>query len=131
MGRVTAGSDSGYIYKLYGFDYIRELELLQEAGFHPLEVIQAATMNGALTLAEPKGKAPEFGMVRLRAYGSYTMRVADPAKFLVEIVGTDDMKYSISTISAKPGETITIRLRSKGTIPKVAMAHNVVVLKLF
>ena len=32
---------------------------------------------------------PEFGMVRLRAYGTYTMRVADPAKFLVEIVGTD------------------------------------------
>ncbi len=32
---------------------------------------------------------PEFGMVRLRAYGTYTMRVADPAKFLKEIVGTD------------------------------------------
>jgi membrane protease subunit (stomatin/prohibitin family) len=31
----------------------------------------------------------EFGMVRLRAFGSYTMRVTDPAKFLVEIVGTD------------------------------------------
>ena len=32
---------------------------------------------------------PEFGMVRLRAFGTYTMRVADPGKFLVEIVGTD------------------------------------------
>jgi membrane protease subunit (stomatin/prohibitin family) len=32
---------------------------------------------------------PEFGMVRLRAYGTYTMRVADPGKFLTEIVGTD------------------------------------------
>jgi len=31
----------------------------------------------------------EFGMVRLRAFGSYTMRVADPAKFMAEIVGTD------------------------------------------
>jgi membrane protease subunit (stomatin/prohibitin family) len=31
----------------------------------------------------------DFGMVRLRAFGTYTMRVADPAKFLVEIVGTD------------------------------------------
>ena len=31
----------------------------------------------------------DFGMVRLRAYGTYTMRVADPAKFLTEIVGTD------------------------------------------
>jgi membrane protease subunit (stomatin/prohibitin family) len=32
---------------------------------------------------------PEFGSVRLRAFGTYTMRVADPAKFLAEIVGTD------------------------------------------
>jgi membrane protease subunit (stomatin/prohibitin family) len=32
---------------------------------------------------------PEFGMVRLRAFGSYTMRVTDPARFLAEIVGTD------------------------------------------
>ncbi|TNE50955.1 MAG: amidohydrolase, partial [Bacteroidetes bacterium] len=49
-GRVTTGSDSGYIYQLYGFAYIRELELLREAGFHPLEVIKSATLNGAEAL---------------------------------------------------------------------------------
>ncbi len=49
-GRVAAGSDAGFIFKLFGFAYIRELELLQEAGFHPLEVIQAATLNGAQLL---------------------------------------------------------------------------------
>lgn len=32
---------------------------------------------------------PEFGVVRLRAYGTYTMRVTDQGKFLTEIVGTD------------------------------------------
>ncbi len=32
---------------------------------------------------------PEFGAVRLRAYGSYAMRVADAATFIREIVGTD------------------------------------------
>src|SRR5690606_26315723 len=42
-GRVTTGSDAGYIYSTYGFGYIHELELLQEAGFHPLEVIRSAT----------------------------------------------------------------------------------------
>jgi len=46
-GRVAAGSDAGFIFKLFGFAYIRELELLQEAGFHPLEVLQSATLNGA------------------------------------------------------------------------------------
>lgn len=32
---------------------------------------------------------PEFGMVRLRAFGTYSIRVTDPAKFIREIVGTD------------------------------------------
>jgi imidazolonepropionase-like amidohydrolase len=63
-GRVTTGSDSGFIYKLYGFDYIRELELLQEAGFHPLEVVRSATMYGAQLLHEPKDKPIEFGIIR-------------------------------------------------------------------
>lgn len=63
-GRVTCGSDSGFIYDTYGFGYIEELELLQEAGFHPLEVIQCATRNGALTLFEPKARPIEFGVIR-------------------------------------------------------------------
>jgi membrane protease subunit (stomatin/prohibitin family) len=32
---------------------------------------------------------PEFGPVRLRAFGTYVIRIADPAVFLREIVGTD------------------------------------------
>jgi hypothetical protein len=49
-GRVTLGSDAGYIWKLYGFAYIREMELLQEAGFHPLELLRSATIHGAQVL---------------------------------------------------------------------------------
>jgi azurin len=48
----------------------------------------------------------------------------------VEITGGDDMKYNVTTIAAKPGETLRVRLVSKGTLPKVAMAHNFVLLKL-
>ncbi len=59
-GRVTTGSDSGYIWKIYGFGYIRELELLQEAGFHPLEVIRAATIAGA----EALGMDDQIGSVQ-------------------------------------------------------------------
>jgi azurin len=54
---------------------------------------------------------------------------AAPAVRTVEITGGDDMKYSITSIPAKAGETLRIRLTSKGTLPKIAMAHNVVVLK--
>lgn len=49
-GRVTAGSDAGYVWCLYGFCYVRELELLQEAGFNALEVVGAATLHGAEAL---------------------------------------------------------------------------------
>ncbi|MGY6631012.1 MAG: amidohydrolase family protein [Wenzhouxiangella sp.] len=49
-GRVATGSDSGFIYKTYGFGFVSELELLQEAGFHPLEVIRSATLSGAEAL---------------------------------------------------------------------------------
>ncbi|MCB1641157.1 MAG: amidohydrolase family protein, partial [Xanthomonadales bacterium] len=34
----------------YGFGTIQELELLREAGFHPLEVLRSATLNGAQVL---------------------------------------------------------------------------------
>ena len=58
-GTVTTGEDAGYIYLLYGFGLVRELELHHEAGFHPLEVIRHATYNGAKVL----GKETEFGRV--------------------------------------------------------------------
>jgi hypothetical protein len=32
---------------------------------------------------------PEFGPTRVRAFGTYTIRVTDPARFMTEIVGTD------------------------------------------
>lgn len=32
---------------------------------------------------------PEFGPTRLRAFGTYTVKVTDPAQFLSEVVGTD------------------------------------------
>jgi azurin len=47
----------------------------------------------------------------------------------VEITGGDDMKYSVTKIEAKPGETIHVVLKNVGAVPKMAMAHNFVALK--
>lgn len=63
-GVVTVGSDPGYIYQSWGFPYIQELEMLQEAGFTPLETMVAATRNGAYEIYRPKGVDAPFGMVR-------------------------------------------------------------------
>lgn len=54
---------------------------------------------------------------------------ADPPR-TIEIVGTDDMKYSVTTITARPGESVRLRLTTKSVLPRLAMAHNVVVLKV-
>jgi hypothetical protein len=51
-GIVGTGEDAGYIYMLYGFSLIRELELHQEAGFHPIDVIMNATGDNARILAD-------------------------------------------------------------------------------
>ena len=60
----------------------------------------------------------------------WTVRAAEAPIRTIDIVATDDMKYSLASITAEPGEEIRIRLAAKGVIPKVAMAHNVVVLKI-
>jgi imidazolonepropionase-like amidohydrolase len=44
-GTLTVGSDAGSAWALYGFSTIRELEVLQEAGLHPIDIIKIATMN--------------------------------------------------------------------------------------
>jgi imidazolonepropionase-like amidohydrolase len=60
-GVITVGDDAGYLYgSLYGFGTVRELEMQQEAGFSPLEVIRHATVNGAQVL----GLADRLGRVR-------------------------------------------------------------------
>jgi cytosine/adenosine deaminase-related metal-dependent hydrolase len=59
-GVIGVGDDAGFIYQIYGFGLIRELELHQEAGFHPIKVIQHATGNNARIL----GQEDRLGRVR-------------------------------------------------------------------
>ena len=96
-GRVTTGSDSGFIYQTYGFGYINELEMLQEAGFHPLEVIQSATMNGALTLAEPKRQAAEFGIVRAGMLADMVLVDQNPLQNFKVLYGSGALKLNDTT----------------------------------
>ncbi len=69
---------------------------------------------------------PEFGVVRLRAFGSYTMRVADPGKFMTEIVGTDgdfttaEIEFQIRNIIV----THFTQIIASSGIPVLDMAAN-------
>lgn len=89
-GRVTAGSDSGFIFQLYGFAYVRELELLQEAGFHPLEVIRAATLNGA----EALGVADQIGSIEVGKQADMILVSENPLKNLKVLYGTGAIKLT-------------------------------------
>jgi len=92
-GRVVTGSDSGYIYKLYGFGYVRELELLQEAGFHPLEVIQAATLNGA----EALGMVDEIGSIEVGKKADFVVVEENPLENLKVLYGIGALKLDDET----------------------------------
>ncbi len=89
-GRVTVGSDAGFIYKLYGFAYVRELELLQEAGFHPLEVLQSATLNGAQLL----GLADETGTVEVGKKADLVLVAENPVANFKVLYGTGHLKLN-------------------------------------
>ncbi|MFD2585752.1 amidohydrolase family protein [Croceitalea marina] len=89
-GRVTTGSDSGFIFQLYGFAYIREMELLREAGFHPLEVIRSATLNGA----EALGISDKVGTVAVGKLADFAIVEENPLKNLKVLYGTGAIKLT-------------------------------------
>ncbi|MFN3758875.1 MAG: amidohydrolase family protein [Algoriphagus aquaeductus] len=98
-GRVTAGSDSGFIYQLYGFAYIRELEMLREAGFHPLEVIRSATMYGA----EALGMDKEIGTVEVGKLADFVILEENPLQNLKVLYGTGAIRISDKNVPIRVG----------------------------
>lgn len=69
---------------------------------------------------------PEFGPLRLRAYGTYSIRVTDPARFLTEIVGTDG-EFTMDEISFQVRNIIVqefSRVIAGCGIPALDMAAN-------
>jgi cytosine/adenosine deaminase-related metal-dependent hydrolase len=106
-GRVAAGSDAGFIFKLFGFAYIRELELLQEAGFHPLEVLQAATLNGDELL----GMDHEIGSVSPGKRADLVLVEGNPIANFKLLYGTGHMRLNRanSTLERAGGVRYTIK----------------------
>lgn len=58
-GHLSYGVDDPYLWNTSGIGNIRELQLMQEAGLDPLEVIRAATRSSALTL-----RRPDLGLIQ-------------------------------------------------------------------
>ncbi|MBI5086382.1 MAG: amidohydrolase family protein, partial [Acidobacteria bacterium] len=105
-GVVGTGEDAGFIYRIYGFGYLRELELQQEAGFHPLQVIKHATLNGAAIL----GRESELGRVRAGWLADLVVVNSNPLQNFkalyphnggIEWTIKDGIPYSVSALKAE------------------------------
>lgn len=69
---------------------------------------------------------PEFGPVRLRSFGSYSIRITDPVKFTREITGTDGV-FTVDEISDQLRNLITSRyatILASANLPVLDMAAN-------
>ncbi|NNF91532.1 MAG: antifreeze protein, partial [Boseongicola sp.] len=69
---------------------------------------------------------PEFGPTRLRAFGTYTVKVSDPGRFLSEIVGTDG-EFTMDEISYQIRNIIVqefSRVIASSGVPVLEMAAN-------
>jgi imidazolonepropionase-like amidohydrolase len=115
-GTITTGDDAAYLYgSLYGFGVIRELELHEEAGFHPLEVLKHATVDGAKVL----GLSDRLGRVRPGFIADLLVVNGNPLENLrvLNPYGTDLMSYNGQIVNnysgiVKPGD------------PNVKMVHG-------
>lgn len=105
-GRVVVGTDAGFIYQLYGFSYPRELELLRESGFHPLEVIRSATLYGA----EALGMEKEIGSVEVGKLADFVIVEANPLENLQVLYGTGAIVLNEKNeITRKGGVKYTVK----------------------
>ncbi len=130
-GLITTGDDSGFIYSMYGFGLIRELELHEEAGFHPLDVIEHGTWNGARLL----GLDDHLGKVRVGFTADLlvvngnpleNLRVLNPAGTDVAVNGRnvhgggvewtikDGIPYHAPTLMKEIKDMVTAARRQRG-----------------
>ena len=82
-----------YIYNLYGFGYIQEMENMREAGFHPLEVIRSATIMGAEALGADK----EIGTIQVGKMADLVIVPENPLQNLKVLYGTGWIRLNDDT----------------------------------
>ncbi len=92
-GRVATGADEGNAFHLYGFGYLREFELLQQAGFHPLEVIRSATMHAA----EALGVEDDLGTIEPGKIADFVLVEENPLENFKVLYGTGAEKFDPDT----------------------------------
>jgi imidazolonepropionase-like amidohydrolase len=81
---IAAGTDAGNIGTLHGPAIFREFELMAEAGLSPLQILTAATRNGAKLM----GRSAELGTIEPEKLADFVLLNSDP---LSDIGNTSDI----------------------------------------
>lgn len=74
--RIAAGSDAGNIGTLHGPALHREMELMEQAGMRPFDILMAATRNAA----DVMGKGKEVGTLQKEKVADILLLDGDPTR---------------------------------------------------
>ena len=103
---MPRGGPRKQIHHLYGFSFVREMELMREAGFHPLEVIRTATLKGA----EALGVADRVGTVEIGKLADFVVVDENPLENLKVLYGIGAVKLTLDNeVVRVGGVTYTIK----------------------
>ncbi|MEO6237255.1 MAG: plastocyanin/azurin family copper-binding protein [Vicinamibacterales bacterium] len=96
----------------------------------PLVCCLAFSLVGTAVAQTPTAAKPAAKPAAPKAASAKSQAASAKGARTVEITAGDTMKFDTTDIDAKRGETLHIVLKNVGTMPKIAMGHNFVLLKL-
>jgi len=104
---IAAGTDAGNIGTLHGPSIFREFELMAEAGLSPLQILTAATINGA----KVTGWQKKLGTIEAGKLADMVILNSDPLKDIrntsdIHLVIKDGMIFEPAQIIRKKPEDV-------------------------
>jgi hypothetical protein len=103
-GLIAYAADDPYTWNTSGIANVRELQLMQEAGLSPLEVIRAATRNAALTL-----KRPDLGLIQSGFRADLVLVEENPLKSFRFLYSFGALTLENGTMVRRGGVRFTIK----------------------
>jgi azurin len=95
--------------------------------------ILTALAVAACTLLAACNKSPQSGGTPPDKTTAAAPKAEEPDASLPEvkvtITGNDQMKFDVTSIEAKPRQKVTVTMKNGGTMPKISMGHNFVLLR--
>ena len=103
-GHLSYAVDDPYIWNTSGIANVRELQLMHEAGLHPLEVIRSATRNSAITL-----RKPELGLIQTGFIADLAIIDGNPLENFHFLYAFGGMDFRDNEITRRGGVRWTIK----------------------